>query len=79
MLENRYAQDQAAKNEELEAGMLQALKMLGKTSSGSTAVTLQSASSSSSLEFLAQLARARIKGQWKGSSRVDAVHVCFGK
>jgi hypothetical protein len=77
-----YAQEQAAKNDVLEASMTQALRMLAKAPSAANAdaeVQSMLSSSSSSLDSLALLARARAKGQWRGSTRVDVIHVCFGK
>ena len=48
-------------------------------SSSSSSAASASASASASLDLLAQVALARKKGQWRGSSRVDVLHVCFGK
>jgi hypothetical protein len=77
-----YAQEQAAKNNELEASMTQALRMLAKapsTAHAESEAESMPSSSTASLDSLALLARARAKGQWRGSSRVDVIHVCFGK
>jgi hypothetical protein len=90
-----YVQEQEAKNVGLETSMKQALRKLGNglppvaadnenvddnsQSTPPSSSSAAAAAAATTLDFLSQLALARMKGQWRGSNRVDVVHVCFGK